>query len=92
MSLEIQWDPRNNTSNKSKHGVSFEEASTVLYDENAVEFYDEDGSETEDRFLLLGVSHRLRMLMVCYCVREGDSIRIISARKATSTEAKEYHQ
>jgi uncharacterized DUF497 family protein len=92
MAIEIQWDPRKNTSNKRKHGVSFEEASTVLYDENAVEFYDEDGSETEDRFLLLGVSHRLRILMACDCVREGDSIRIISARKATSTEAKEYHQ
>jgi len=91
MAVKIQWDSRKNVANKRKHGISFEEASTVLYDENAVEFYDEGELDSEDRFLLLGVSHKIRMLMVCYCVREEDSIRIISARKATATEAKEYH-
>ena len=91
MAIQIQWDPRKNKSNVKKHGVSFEEASTVLYDEQAIEFFDDENSTEEDRFLLLGVSHKLRTLMVCYCVREGETIRLISARKATNNESKEYY-
>ena len=89
--LRFEWDEAKNQENRRKHGVSFEEARTVFYDENAIEFYDDEHSEWEDRFLLLGVSSRLRVLMVCHCLRErGDVIRIVSARKATATEQKHY--
>ena len=89
--LRFQWDEETNRENQRKHGVSFEEARTVFYDEDAIEFYDDEHSEWEDRFLLLGVSSRLRVLMVCHCLREGgDVIRIISARKATAAERKHY--
>ena len=89
--LRFEWDEEKNRENQRKHGVSFEEARTVFYDEHAVEFYDDEHSGWEDRFLLLGVSSRLRILMVCHCLREGgDVIRIVSARKATGTEQKYY--
>ena len=93
MHLRITWDERKNTINKKKHGVTFEEAQTVFYDENAVEFYDEKHSSEEDRLLLLGVSEQLRILLVCHCFREyKGEIRIISARKATKKEQKEYRR
>ena len=89
--LRFEWDDAKNQENRRKHGVSFEEARTVFYDEQAIEFYDDEHSEREDRFLLLGVSSSLRVLMVCHCLRDrGDTIRIISARKATATERKHY--
>jgi len=89
--LRFSWDDRKNKTNQKKHGISFEEAQTVFFDENAIEFFDPDHSESEDRFLMLGLSYRLRILVVCYCLREGDSeIRIISARKATRKEQKVY--
>ena len=89
--ISFEWDKQKNISNKDKHGVSFEEAKTVFLDENAIQFYDDNNSEMEDRFLLLGRSFHFRMLMVCHCVREKDSIiRIISARKATKNEQKYY--
>ena len=89
--LRFEWDEAKNQESRRKHGVSFEEARTVFYDENAIEFYDDEHSEWEDRCLLLGVSNRLRVLMVCHCLREGgDVIRIISARKATAAERKHY--
>ena len=89
--LRIEWDATKADANARKHGVSFEEARTVFYDEFAVEFYDDKHSEWEDRFLLLGLSFRLRLLLVCHCYRESESlIRIISARKATKREAKSY--
>ena len=79
--------------NKRKHGVSFEEAQTVFYDEYAVEFFDPDHSDREDRLILLGMSFRLRLLVVCHCVREAQSvIRIISARRATRREAEQYRR
>ena len=85
--LNFEWDRRKNASNLKKHGVTFEEAQSVFCDELAVEFYDVTHSEWEDRFLLLGMSVRLRILLVCYCQRgEGSVIRIISARKATTKE------
>ena len=91
--IKFAWDDRKNRLNRIKHGVSFEEAKTVFYDENAIEFPDPDHSEREDRFLMLGVSYRLRMLIVCHCFREGDStIRIISARKATKKEIERYEK
>ncbi len=89
--LRFSWDNRKNKTNKKKHSVSFEEAQSILFDENAMEFFDPDHSKTENRFLLLGLSYRLRILLVCYCLRESENmIRIIYARKATKKEQKEY--
>ena len=85
--LRFEWDETKNRENQRKHGVSFAEAQTVFFDETAVEFYDDEHSEWEDRFLLLGLSTKLRVLLVCHCLREGGSVvRIISARKATKNE------
>ncbi|HUT35782.1 MAG TPA: BrnT family toxin [Planctomycetota bacterium] len=89
--LTFEWDPWKERANRSKHAVSFEEARTVFLDPNAVEFYDEEHSATEERFLILGHSRRLRLLMVSCAYRERSSlIRIISARKATMRESTHY--
>ena len=89
--LSFSWDNRKDTANQKKHGVSFEEAQTVFFDENAIEFFDLDHSEDEDRFLMLGHSYRIRILVISYCLLNEDSeIRIISARKATKKEQKIY--
>ena len=91
--IEFGWDARKARENLKKHRVSFEEASTVFYDENAVEFFDPEHSRDEERFLMLGLSGRLRIMVVSYCLRKGGSeIRIISARKATKKEEKVYIQ
>jgi hypothetical protein len=77
--------------NRSKHGVTFEEAESVFFDDNALLIDDPDHSEREDRFVLLGFSFRLRVLVVCHCYRRGgDLIRIISARKADPAERQIY--
>ena len=90
-SLRFEWDKEKNRENQRKHGVSFMEAQTVFFDEDAVEFYDDEHSEWEDRFLLLGISTKMRVLLVCHCLREsGSIIRIISARKATKNERELY--
>ena len=87
--IGFAWDEKKNESNLKKHGVSFEEACSVFYDEAAVEFFDDEHSSAEDRFLMLGMSSGLRLLLVCHCYREDSGkIRIISARKATKTESK----
>lgn len=87
----FEWDSKKAGSNYRKHKVSFSEAATAFYDERAYEFYDPDHSEQEDRFLLLGMSRSLRVLVVSYCYRENDiNIRIISARKADKLESREY--
>ena len=92
-SLRFDWDARKNAANKRKHGVSFEEARTVFYDDRALLIEDPDGEDQEDRFVLLGISAVLRMLVVCHCYREKDSlIRIISARKANRKERQDYEQ
>ena len=89
--IQFSWDPPKAEQNIKKHKVSFEEASTVFFDERAIEFFDPDHSEQEDRFLMLGLSCRLRVLVVCYCFRKKNAtIRIISARKARSKEQKVY--
>lgn len=89
--ISFDWDEDKNQTNIKKHGVSFEEACTVFYDEKAVEFYDEAHSTKENRFLLLGFSHKLRIILLCYCDRGSNEIfRIISARKATKNETKYY--
>lgn len=89
--LSFEWDERKNLDNQREHGISFEEAQTVFLDENAREFFDPDHSQQEDRFILLGISNRLRVLVVCYCYRRRESvIRIISSRKANAKEEKDY--
>lgn len=89
--IEFSWDARKAKQNLNKHKVSFEDAVTVFYDEKAVEFFDPDHSKNEDRFLMLGLSWRFKILVVCYCLRKkGKEIRIISARKATKKEIKTY--
>ena len=91
--IKFTWHPAKNTANKRKHGVSFEEAQTVFLDENGQFMDDPDHSIEEDRFLLLGLSTSLSMLVVCHCYRESDEIiRIISARKATHSETRDYRQ
>lgn len=89
--LAFDWDNQKAKVNERKHGVSFEEAQTVFYDENARLRYDSDPSLDEERYILLGISSLLRLLIVCHVYREGESkIRIISARKATKQEVKQY--
>jgi len=91
--IRFEWDPRKSAGNRRKHGVSFEEASTVFADEHALLIDDPDHSDDEDRFILLGLSASLRMLVVCHCYRESDElIRIISARKATRNEREHYNR
>jgi len=88
--FHFSWDPAKARQNEQKHGVSFEEAQSVFFDEDALFMADPDHSEEEERFLLLGLSARLRFLVVCHCVREEQEIRIISARKATKKEKGQY--
>ena len=89
--LSFEWDERKAGANLKKHGVSFEEARTAFYDENAIQFFDPDHSDDEERFILLGMSIRLRAVIVCHCFRENETmVRIISARKADGDEEREY--
>ena len=89
--LRFEWDPRKAAANAQKHGVGFAEARSVFADERAKLIEDPDHSEDEDRFILMGLSGSLRVLIVCHCYREeGNVVRIISARKATAKEAKFY--
>lgn len=89
--LRFEWDEHKAIVNAKKHGVSFEEARSVFVDERAKLIDDPDHSEDEERFVLLGLSSGLRLLLVCHCHREaGHVIRIISARKATARESKAY--
>jgi len=88
---EFLWDPDKEKANQIKHGVSFEEAQTAFYDENGRMIHDPDHSDDEDRFILLGLSTKPRLLMVCHCYCSQDSIiRLISARKAPRNEQKQY--
>ncbi len=89
--LRFEWDDRKAAANAKKHGVSFEEAKSVFVDERAKLIDDPDHSEDEDRFVLLGLSSALRLLLVCHCYRsESKVIRIFSARKATAKESESY--
>ena len=89
--LRFEWDERKAVANARKHGVSFEEARSVFLDERARLIDDPDHSENEARFILLGLSSSLRMLLVCHCYRSaGNVIRIVSARKATARESQSY--
>ena len=87
----FDWDENKNRINQEKHGIDFDEASTVFFDERAILFDDPEHSENEERFILLGMSENANVCIVCHCYRESDTvIRIISARKATKTEVKIY--
>ena len=89
--IRFEWDRNKNEINKKKHKISFEEASTVFYDDAALVIDDPEHSEADDRFIILGLSRRANLLVVCHCYRESDSvIRLISARKATKTESQYY--
>jgi uncharacterized DUF497 family protein len=89
--MRFDWDPAKAASNLEKHQVSFEEAKTVFFDDFAVQFFDDEHSQDEERFIMLGMSSTARLLDVCHCERaEGEVIRIISARKATRGEAAFY--
>lgn len=89
--VRFEWDAAKAAANSRKHRVSFEEAKTVFYDDFAVQFFDEDHSSGEERFIMLGMSSNARLLVVCHCERQhGDVIRIISARRATRNEAAFY--
>lgn len=89
--INFEWNEAKATANLKKHQVSFEEAKSVFFDDFGVQFFDEDHSSDEDRFLMLGMSMEAKLLLVCHCEREqGAVIRIISARKATKRESAFY--
>ena len=89
--IKFEWDAPKAAANLKKHQVSFDEAKSVFYDEFAVQFFDDEHSPDEDRFLMLGMSSGAKLLIVCHCEREhGEVIRIISARKATKRESAFY--
>lgn len=89
--IEFDWDLPQVKSNKKRHGVTFEEAQSVFYDDYAAQFYDQSLSNEEDRFLLLGMSNRSRLLLIVHCEKgDGDVILIISTRKAFTTESTYY--
>ena len=89
--LKFEWDENKNILNQRKHNISFDEAATVFFDDLALVIPDPEHSETEERFIILGMSSRAHLLVVCHCLRESESvIRIISARKATKTESSFY--
>jgi uncharacterized protein len=89
--ISFSWDVKKEIENYKKHGVRFSEAKTVFYDENAKEYFDPEHSEEEDRFIMLGMSRNLRVLVVSYCYRESDKqIRLISSRKSDKNETMEY--
>ena len=89
--LRFTWDPQKSATNKRKHGVTFDEARTVFADDHGLLIDDPDHSDEEDRFILLGMSSTARVLVVCHCYRgDDDVIRIISARRASSSERATY--
>jgi len=91
--LRFEWDPRKNETNIFKHKISFEEAKTVFLDENAAIANDPDHSDYEERYIIIGFSYSARPLLVCFCEKDdGNTIRIISARKLTRKEIKQFNQ
>ena len=91
--ISFVWDPRKNLINQTKHDIDFDEAKTVFFDEYARVIFDPSHSTEEDRFIILGLSSKLRLLVVCHCYRESYSIiRLISARKATKKEETSYEK
>jgi uncharacterized DUF497 family protein len=91
MSLVFEWDARKASRNERKHGVTFEEAATAFADPSSLTIPDPDHSAAEDRFILLGTSARDRLLVVVH-VERGDRIRLVSARRATRAERRNYEE
>ena len=90
--LKFEWDENKNQINQKKHGIAFEEAQSVFYDADALVITDPEHSAEEEHFIILGLSKKANLLVVCHCYRSMDEIiRIISARKATAAEAKQYN-
>ena len=90
--ITFEWDAFKASLNKKKHGISFDEAKTVFFDENAKVIHDPEHSDDEERFIILGLSVNVRMLVVIHCYRKNDRIiRLISARKATHKESTQYY-
>ncbi len=91
--IRFTWDPQKSIENYKKHGIAFNEAKSIFYDPNARLIFDPDHSVKEDRFIMIGISNKLRIIIVCHCYREKEEvIRIISARKATAAEARFYER
>ncbi len=90
-SIQFEWDENKNIINQLKHGISFEDAKSVFYDDYGILIADTEHSFDEERFLLLGIDKVSKLLVVCHCIRENNTIRIISARKATKTETNQYN-
>ena len=91
--IKFEWDENKNQINQSKHGIDFDEAKTVFYDDDAIVFDDPEHSAEEERFLILGITKHENLCIVSHCYRDGDNIiRIISARKATKNETKTYNR
>lgn len=91
--IDFEWDENKNAINKRKHKISFEEAQTVFYDEAALLIDDPEHSQEEERFIIMGLSQKANLLVVCHCYRASETvIRIISARKATKNESKYYYE
>ena len=91
--IDFEWDENKNAINKRKHKISFEEAQTLFYDEMALLIDDPEHSQEEERFIIMGLSKKANLLVVCHCYRTSETvIRIISARKATKNESKYYYE
>ena len=94
MIYNFEWDPNKAKTNIEKHGISFEEATTVFHDPRALTVYDPDHSNTEDRWITLGISQKGKLLVVCHTYQQTDhhtaAIRIFSSRKTTRTESRQY--
>ena len=92
LNIKFDWDAAKAALNINKHGISFDEAKTVFFDENAKVIHDPEHSDDEERFIILGLSVNVRMLVIIHCYRKNDRIiRLISARKATQNESMQYH-
>jgi uncharacterized DUF497 family protein len=93
LNIKFSWDKKKARTNIQKHKVSFEEAKTIFVDENARLIDDPDHSDEEDRFIMIGLSSNLKILTVVHCYRDNDNvIRIISARKSTKNEERQYKE
>jgi hypothetical protein len=91
--IKFEWNAAKAVTNIKKRGVSFEEVKSVFFDDFAVQFFDQENSDTEDQFLMLGMSNETNLLLICHCERDdGNTIRVISARKATKNESKNYQR
>ena len=91
--MKFVWDPVKNAKNQRKHGIDFREAKSVFQDKKAVRIDDDEHSQEEERYIIIGVSRKERELMVCHCLKDdGDTIRIFSARRATKTEKAIYER